>query len=152
VVFTGQPCFCLKTRELSNRYSLRMVTYSNNLSILSRCSASLDLPLQHSRSREPQIYMGARVVVSIWSVQVGPSDSLTSQLTLSMSRHLSPQARKLLNPAFSAARMRDLTPLFHGIGAQESLIGITGNRGHSLKRLSAALRCVTGTIGLFTGD
>ena len=38
--------------------------------------------------------MGARIVVSIWSVQVNPSDSRTSQLTLSMSRRSSPQAKE----------------------------------------------------------
>jgi len=60
--------------------------------------------------------------------------------------------RKLLNPAFSTARMRDMTPLFHGIAAQESSIHITGNYTHSLKRLSAASGRVTGIICLFTGD
>ena len=151
--FHRTALFSSQTRELSSRYSLRKATYSNTLSMsLSRCSASPDLPFQHCRSQEPQACMGTRIVLSIWSVQVSPLIVLQVNspcLCLGARHH---KQRKLLNPAFSAARMRDLTPLFHGIAEQESFIDITGNRNHCLKRLSAASRCVTGIVCLFTGD
>jgi hypothetical protein len=126
--------FLSQTRELLGRYSLRIVIYSNTLSMSSsRCSASLanDSPFQHSRSQEPQVCMGTRITFRIWSVQVSPSNSQVNSPSLFIgARHH--KQRKLLNPAFSTARMCNLTPLFHGITEQENLIDISGDHNHTV--------------------
>ena len=152
--FHRTALFLSQTRERSSRYSLRIAIYLNTLSMSSsRCSASLagDLSFQHSRSQEPQVCMGTWITFRIWSVQISPSDSQVNSSCLCLgARHH--KQRKLLNPAFSTARIRDLTPLFHDIAEQESLIDISGDHNHSLKRISAASRCVTGIVYPFTGD